>query len=120
MEQNQNQHQNDLIEQKLIPYIQDAYALENQIVQTLEAHAEQAQDFPQIQAKILQHLEQTKQHRARMEQRLQAYNHQPSTVKGAVSGMMGNMAGAMSGMRPDTLARNARDEYVTEHLEIAA
>jgi ferritin-like metal-binding protein YciE len=105
---------------KLVAYIQDAYALENQIVQVLEQHAKQAADFPQIQAQIQRHLEETKQHRARMEARLQAYGEQPSAIKDMGSTLMGGMAGAMAGLRPDTLARNARDEYVTEHLEIAA
>src|SRR5215218_1396874 len=111
---------NDQVRQKLISYLNDAYAMENQIVQVLENHVQQAQEFPQIAAQIQQHLEQTKQHRDRMAARLQAYNEQPSAIKDMGSGMMGNMMGAMAGMRPDSLSRNARDEYVTEHLEIAA
>jgi ferritin-like metal-binding protein YciE len=111
---------NDVIMQKLVPFIQDAYALENQIVSTLEAHAEEARSFPAVQAKILEHLEQTKQHRERMAGRLDAHGQHPSAVKDALSGVLGNMLGAVSALRPDTLARNARDEYVTEHLEIAA
>ena len=110
---------NSVIMQKLVPFIQDAYALENQIVSTLEAHAEEARAFPAVQAKILEHLEQTRQHRERMAGRLEAYGQHPSAVKDALSGVLGNMLGAVSALRPDTLARNARDEYVTEHLEIA-
>ena len=49
------------------------YALENQLVETLEKHADQAEKFPNVQAKIREHLEQTKQHRTWMEQRLRAY-----------------------------------------------
>ena len=105
---------------KLVSYIQDAHALENQIVQVLEQHAAQAADFPQIQAQIQRHLEETRQHRDRMAQRLEAYGESPSAIKAAGSTLMGNMMGAVSGLRPESLARNARDEYVTEHLEIAA
>jgi ferritin-like metal-binding protein YciE len=114
-----DQNPNDVIGRKLVPFIQDAYALEHQIVSTLEAHAEEARDFPAVQAKILEHLEQTKQHRDRMAARLDAYGQRPSAVKDALSGVLGNMLGAVSAMRPDPLARNARDEYVTEHLDIA-
>jgi ferritin-like metal-binding protein YciE len=105
---------------KLTTYIQDAYAMENQIVETLEKHAGQAKDFPDIQARIRQHLDATKEHRARMEDRLRAHGQSPSKVKGALTGLMGNMAGIASGVQADRLAMDARDEYVIEHLEIAS
>jgi ferritin-like metal-binding protein YciE len=110
----------DQIRDKLLPHIQNAYALENQLVETLEHHANEAADMPQMRSMILQHLEETKQHRARIEQRLNAYGEKPSAVKDLGSSLMGNMMGAMSGMRADQLARIARDEYVSEHMEIAA
>lgn len=110
----------DQIRTKLLPHIQNAYALENQIAEALEKHVSETADFPDVQAKIQEHLEVTKQHRDRMVQRLSAYGESPSAIKDIGSSLMGNMMGLMAGMRPDTIARIARDEYVTEHLEIAA
>jgi ferritin-like metal-binding protein YciE len=112
--------QNNQANEKLIAYIQDAYAMENQIVQVLEQQVAQTEQVPDIQARIEQHLEETRLHRDRMAARLQAYNQDPSAIKGLGSALMGNMMGLMQGMRPDSLARTARDDYVTEHLEIAA
>jgi ferritin-like metal-binding protein YciE len=111
---------NDDLRDKLVTYIQDAYAMENQIVEVLEKHEKQAQNFPDIQGMIHQHLEETKQHRQRMEECLANYNEKPSTMKGAGSNLVGNLLGMLSAGRTDTLAKNTRDEYVTEHLEIAA
>lgn len=113
-------NRDDKLKDKLVGYIHDAYAMENQIIEVLQKQVDRAKDVPQIQAKIQQHLDQTRQHRARMEQCLQTYGEQPSAMKGAMSSMMGNMAGMMGGARGDTLAKDARDDYVTEHLEIAA
>jgi ferritin-like metal-binding protein YciE len=73
-----------------------------------------------VQQKIQRHLDETKQHRQRMEQCLNAYGKKPSAIKGAGTSVLGGLMGAMSGGRTDTLAKNARDEYVTEHMEIAA
>jgi len=111
---------NDDLRDKLVTYIQDAYALENQIVEVLEKHEREAQGYPDIQAMVHQHLEETKQHRQRMEECLQAYDEKPSAMKGAATNLMGNLLGAVSGGRTDTIAKNTRDEYVTEHMEIAA
>ncbi|MFL5735441.1 MAG: ferritin-like domain-containing protein [Chloroflexia bacterium] len=112
-------NQDDQIKDKLIPHIQNAYAMENQLAETLEKHVDQTADFPDVQQMISNHLEQTKQHRSRMEERLNFYGERPSGVKDLGSSFMGNMMGAMAGARPDMLARIARDEYITEHLEIA-
>jgi ferritin-like metal-binding protein YciE len=113
-------HHDEKLRGKLITYIEDAYGMENQIVETLEKQVKETQKFPDIQARIQQHLDATREHRTRMEERLAFYNKKPSTVKGVITNMMGNMIGAVGSAREDTLAKNARDDYVTEHLEIAA
>jgi len=112
--------QNDDLRDKLVKYIEDMYTLETQIIETLEKHASEAKAVPEFQTRINQHIEESKAQRDRMEQRLAAYNKKPSSVKGAMGSMVGNVVGAVSGTRPDVLAMNARDEFATEHMEIAA
>src|SRR5919204_2051979 len=111
-------HHDQKLQEKLITVIQDAYAMENQIVETLEKQVAQTKDHPPIQARIQEHLEATKQHRARMEQRLNAYGQQPPAVKGAMSSVMGQTMGLLGGARPDSLAMMSRDDYTVEHFEI--
>jgi ferritin-like metal-binding protein YciE len=108
------------LKDKLVKYIEDAYTMEHQIVQTLQRHVDQAKDFPTVQQRLREHLAATEQHKQRMEARLKAFGKSPSGLKEALSGFMGTTIGAVSDTRSDTLAMNARDEYVTEHLEIAA
>ncbi len=105
---------------KLIAYMEDAYAMEHQIEEQLEHQVKETQRFPDIQARIQEHLDATKQHQERMAQCLSTYSRQPSAVKGALTGMMGNVAGALSAARLDPLAKTARDDYMIEHMEIAA
>ncbi len=105
---------------KLVSYIQDAYAMEHAAIETLQRHAEQAKDFPNVQAKLVEHLAQTREHRDRLGHCLAAHGQEPSSVKTTISTWAGAAVGALSGMRPDLVAMNARDEYVNEHLEIAS
>lgn len=113
-------HHNDALRDKLVKYIEDMYAVENQLVEQLDQQVKQTQKFPQIQSRIQQHLDQTQQHRSRMEERLAAYNKKPSAMKGALSNMMGNVAGALGGSRSDSLAMTARDDFAAENLEIGS
>jgi ferritin-like metal-binding protein YciE len=110
----------DTLKDKLIGYIQDAYAMENEIAQVLQRQIDVSGKHPEIQAKLTQHLAETELQRKRMEQRLAAYDTTPSMVKGAASAIMGNVVGLTGALRGDMLTRNMRDDYVTEHLEIAA
>lgn len=110
---------------KLVGYIEDAWAMENQIVQVLERQVDELADFPEFQTRVRQHIEETKLHRKRMAERLSAYGKHPdesitSNIKGVVGGLVGMAAGALEGLRADTLAREVRDDFVTENLEVAA
>lgn len=112
-------HHDEKLKQKLVTFIQDAYAMENQIVEDLTKQAEHAKKHPQIQQRIQEHVDATKQHRARMEQRLEAYGEKPSKVKGLLTNMMGNMQGSLGNSSPDSLAMEARNDFVIENFEIS-
>lgn len=112
--------QNDNLRDKLITYLQDAHAMEHQITQVLEGQVKDTQKYPQIQARIQQHLDETRMHEQRMAERLSAYNEKPSSMKSAGTNLMGSLIGAAAGGRTDALSKAARDDYMTEHMEIAA
>lgn len=111
---------NEQLRDKLVSYIQDMYALEDELVQVLTQHAQEAADFPAVQQHIQQHLEETQQHRQRMKDALATYGKTPNGVKSALGNIMGKLQGAFSGAKADKLAMNSRDEYVAENFEIAS
>jgi ferritin-like metal-binding protein YciE len=103
----------------LVKSLEDMYALEAHLVQVLHDHAKDAQGEPLIRQKIEQHLHETELHRDRIEQRLQALGTNKPGFKTTMTNVLGQMLGGMSGSSIGTLAKNARDEYTSEHLEIA-
>ena len=46
----------------LIAWLNDAHGMENALVEILEHQIKDAKDYPQVQAKLEQHLEQTRRH----------------------------------------------------------
>lgn len=114
------QASNTDLQQKLIEYLQDMYAVEKHLVDVLQEHAKDAEDFPVVQAKIQQHLSETQQHCQRLEGCLNRYGKQPGGGKNALASAIGKIQGVLSGSRKDTLARNARDDFVAENFEIAS
>jgi ferritin-like metal-binding protein YciE len=112
--------QNNDLRDKLVTYLQDAYAMEHEIVQVLEGQVKDTEKYPQVQAGIQRHLEETRTHEQRMADRLKAYNEKPSGVKSIGSNIIGSLIGAAAGGRTDKMSKIARDDYMTEHMEIAA
>lgn len=104
----------------LVKCLEDVYALESHLVQVLEDHAKDAQDVPQVRQKIEQHLRETELHRDRIEQRLNALGGSKPGFKAAVTNVMGQVMGAAAGGRANVLAKNARDEYASEQMEIGS
>jgi ferritin-like metal-binding protein YciE len=103
-----------------ITYLENAHAMARQIEEQLEHQVKETQRFPDIQMRIQEHLDATRQHRERMAQCLESYHHKPSTVTGALTGMVGNSAGTLGGARIHPPAKTGRDDYMIEHMEIAA
>ncbi|HYG62137.1 MAG TPA: ferritin-like domain-containing protein [Thermoanaerobaculia bacterium] len=104
----------------LIGWLNDAYAMEQGLVQVLENHANDAKDMPEAYRKLTQHLEQTRMHAERVRECVERLGGSTSTMKTAMGTVSGFFQGRSTGASPDELVKNALADYASEHLEIAS
>lgn len=100
-------------------WLRDAYAMEQQLVTVLENHASAAEDHPRIEARIREHVEETRRHAEQVKQCLERLGESTSTAKTAMAKLSGWAAGLAPAGASDTLVKSALADYSTEHFEIA-
>src|SRR5215218_6007766 len=107
------------LQRKLVEYVQDAHAME-QTVSTMLDSMIATTDDPDIEEMLKQHKRQTQEHERRLRERLEAMGAGTSTTK-SVGGLGAALfKGVGDVARTDKPSKNARDGYMTEHMEIAA
>src|SRR3712207_3575754 len=109
----------DKLQQKLIDYIEDAHALEQNVSRMLDSMISTTDD-PEITEMLRHHKDETERQEQRLRGRLDALGAGTSTRKEAQTIAAALMKGAADQVRGDQAGKNARDGYVTEHMEIAA
>lgn len=107
------------LENKLGDYVEDAHAMESNVLQMLDSMISTTDD-PQIRRQLEQHRKQTERHEERLRQRLDAMGRGTSIRKEAQTLTTALMKGVTDRVRGDKPGKNARDGFVTEHMEIAA
>lgn len=109
----------DKLREKLIDYIEDAHAMERSVLRMLDSMISTTDD-PEIVEVLQNHKAETEQHERRLRERLEALGRDTSARKEAES-IAGALAkGVADRLRGDKAGKNARDGYVTEHMEIAS
>src|ERR671913_1909602 len=109
----------DKLQQKLVDYVQDAHAMEQNVSTMLDSIISTTDD-PEIKQMLKHHKQQTEEHERRLRERLDAMGAGTSTTK-AVGGIGAALFKGVGDMaRTDKPGKNARDAYTTEHMEIAA
>jgi ferritin-like metal-binding protein YciE len=103
----------------LIGWLNDAHAMEQSITKVLENHAKDAKDHPQIQARIQQHLEETRRHAELVKGCVERLGGSTSAVKSGMATVMGTVQGMSTGLARDELVKNALQDYSTEYFEMA-
>ena len=104
---------------QLVKHIDEAHALEQTVLRLLDGLL-QTTDDPEVVDRLEHHKTETQQHAATMRRRLAAHDSQPSLTRQAV-GIVGALAKLpLDLVRGEKAGHNARDAYVTEHLEIAS
>ena len=109
----------DKLQQKLIDYIEDAHALEQNVSQMLDSMISTTDDL-EIEEILKHHKEETERQEARLRERLDALGAGTSTRKQAQTVAAALVKGAADVVRGDQAGKDARDAYTTEHMEIAA
>lgn len=105
--------------EKLIAWLNDAHAMEQALVETLERHAQDAKDDPQVKARIEQHVEETREQAETVRGCIESLGGEVSGAKEVFGKMFGAMQGMMNRPMGDTMVKNALADYATEHYEIA-
>jgi ferritin-like metal-binding protein YciE len=104
---------------QLNKYLSDAHAIESQAEQMLKKAIEIGGD-PKLSQDYEEHLEQTKNHKALIEERLEARGASTNFLKDAAMKLGALNWGTFFAAQPDTPAKLAGFAYAFEHLEIAS
>jgi ferritin-like metal-binding protein YciE len=107
------------LQTKLGDYVEDAHAMETNVLQMLGSMISTTSD-PEIRAELERHKEQTEAQEQRLRDRLEALGRSPAIRKETQTIVGALMKGVADQVRGDKPGKNAREGYVTEHMEIAA
>jgi ferritin-like metal-binding protein YciE len=72
--------------------LHNAHAMETQAIQLLTRQSERLENYPAMETKLRQHLEESKAQRTRLEEVMASLDESPSTLKEAILGIGGNFA----------------------------
>ncbi|MCE8013603.1 ferritin-like domain-containing protein [Billgrantia desiderata] len=101
-------------------WLRDAHAMEKQAEKMLEAQASRLEHYPQLKARIEQHLTETRGQTERLEQCIALLGSDLSAVKdlgGKLAAFGQGMSGMMAG---DEVVKGAMASYAFEHFEISS
>ncbi len=106
-------------EKPVVEWLRDAYAMETAQMKVLEAHARDAKSHPEIQARMEQHLEETRRQADTLRGCLERYGESTSALKNAMGQVSGFFKGISTAVAKDELVKNCLADYAAEHFEIA-
>jgi ferritin-like metal-binding protein YciE len=99
--------------------LQNAHALEAQAIQLCQRQVERLENYPEMKARLQEHLEESRRQQQRIEQVLQTLGTSHSTLKDIGTSIMGNMAAIGHAVAQDEVVKNTFANYAFEHYEIA-
>ncbi|WP_455427836.1 ferritin-like domain-containing protein [Dryocola sp. LX212] len=100
-------------------WLRDAHAMEKQAESMLEKMSERIEHYPELKARLAQHLEETRHQQMLLQEVIDRNGISNSTLKDTMSKMMafGQTMGGM--MTPDEVVKGAISGYVFENFEVA-
>lgn len=107
-------------DERLLQWLRDAHAMEEQAETMLSSQARRIENYPQLKAKLEQHLEETRRQAQRLEQCIERLNGGTSTIKDAAGKMVALGQGLSGLFVGDEVVKGSMASYTFEHMEIAS
>jgi ferritin-like metal-binding protein YciE len=104
----------------LVAWLNDAYAMENALIQVLENRIKGTQDFPELQQMDRQHLEETRRHAELVSQCITRLGEIPSSAKSLFGTIYGAIQAPMTGFARDEVVKNCLVDHSAERFEVAS
>jgi ferritin-like metal-binding protein YciE len=104
----------------IIAWLNDAHAMENALVQILEHQVKDAEQYPNVQAMLQTHLDQTRRHADVVDGCVQRLGGSTSSIKSGFASLFGQMQALSTGSAEDEMVKNALADYAAENFEVAS
>ena len=92
--------------ENLIQWLRDAHAMEVGTLDDLESLAARVESFPDLRARLQQHIEETDGQERRLKELLERLGSSTSAVREAVSRVAGNVQAAVGSLFSDEVLKN--------------
>ncbi|AKK66465.1 ferritin-like domain-containing protein [Xanthomonas translucens] len=106
--------------ERLLKWLQDAYAMEQEANTMLTATAGRLEHYPQLKARIEQHITETKGQSEQVKRCIDLLGGTTPAIKGALASVMATVHAAGNSMMSDEVAKSLGISYAFEHLEVAS
>jgi ferritin-like metal-binding protein YciE len=100
--------------------LRNAHAMENQALSIMKPQVARIENYPEVAQRLEQHIAETEMQIQRLEQILDGFGENKSSLKDAALSLSGSMAAITHSMAPDEIVKNSFANYAFEHFEIAA
>jgi ferritin-like metal-binding protein YciE len=105
---------------ELVRHLEDAVAMEQAVIRMLQDMLSTTDD-PELRETFERHVSESERQEARLRGRLEAHGEGGESRLKELAGQLGALVkGALDVSRDTSTARNARDAYVSEHMEIVS
>lgn len=107
-------------EDRLLQWLRDAHAMEKQAETMLSAQASRIESYPELKAKIEEHLAETRRQADMLESCIERRGGDTSTLKDLMGKFAAMGQGLGGAMVDDEVVKGSMASYTFEHMEIAA
>ena len=107
-------------QENLLDWLRDAHAMEQQAEKTLKAQSERLENYPQLKARIDEHIEETLGQQQLIDECLTRLGGSASTLKDVGGKLMAFGQAVGGSLMSDEVIKGAMAGYVFENMEVAS
>ena len=100
--------------------LRNAHAMENQALSIMKPQLSRIENYPEVAARLEQHIRETEVQLARLDELLGAMDEDSSTIKDTALSLMGSVASIGHAVAGDEIIKNSLANFAFENYEIAA